>query len=469
MVDAKAFFETAHQLDPEDASTLVRMMRLKLDFCDWSIYEDTKNVERVLGNAVAKGDQFTPFLFSDNPTLLKRRAVAAAKRMTKVAPTVVRFERDSAENRKIRIGYFSNDFFHHATMQLLRRVLELHDRDKFEIFVYDYTATHDPDLTEFVKKNSDQYLSVKDKTDFEVAEIARADKIDAALDLKGYTTGGRMRIFANRAAPVQVSYLGYPGTTGLKAIDYFLADPLTIPAEARKHMSEKILYMPQCYQPNDNTRPLPKKKFTRAQLGLPEDAIVFGSFNNPNKVGPEEFDVWMKLLKAVPDSVLWFLADREEIQVNIKQEAEKRGVGADRVIFAPRCATEDHFERITLVDIFLDTFACNAHTTASETLWAGVPVVTKTGQQFAARVATSIVHAIGCPELACDSKEAYFELALKLATDREALAAIKQKLSDNVFATPLYDSEQYTRDFEALLTKAVRHYDAGKKPEHMGL
>ncbi|WP_259992022.1 hypothetical protein [Leisingera sp. M658] len=268
---------------------------------------------------------------------------------------------------------------------------------------------------------------------------------------------------------MHVTYLGYPGTCGVKEMDYMVADPVTIPTQLRKHYTEKILYMPDCYQPNDDKRSASANNPSRSDVGLPEDAFVFCSFNSPYKVSPEEFDIWMKLLKKVPGSVLWFYCNESEAQKNIVKEAKKRGVSADRIVFAGFADQSDHLARLPLADIFLDTFAVNAHTTASDALWAGVPVVTKIGKQFAARVAASLLHNVGMQELVASSPQKYQALALKLARDQKHLADVKARVKQGIAEGPLYDTQKFTRNFEALMEKTLERVNAGLKPEHISL
>ncbi|CAM3693179.1 UDP-N-acetylglucosamine-peptide N-acetylglucosaminyltransferase [Phaeobacter inhibens] len=469
--DAVGFFEAVYQLDPENAMNVSRLVQSQMNLCDWAVYQDQKNKLRILDNDPANGDPFTTLLYVDDGAFQKKRVVMKTKKKATISEQKVarKFDRTPVADRKIRVGYFSCDFFNHATMFLMARHFELHDRDKFEIYIYDYSEEPDNVMRQRVLRSADCYRQIQGVKDEDVAELARADGLDVAIDLKGYTKHARPAIFGFRAAPVQISYLGYPGTTGMPTMDYFLADPVTVPKEGRRHFSEKILYMPNCYQVNDNSRAHPEEKPTRADMGLPENAVVFCSFNNHNKVTPAEFDIWMDLLKDVDNSVLWFLAAADVVRANILKEAEARGVPADRIVFAGRCSTPDHVARLPLADIFLDTFACNAHTTASEMLWSGVPVVTKPGEQFAARVAASIVTAVGCPELIAETDEEYRALALRLATQPEERQALREKLKANIPSTPLYDTEQYVRDFEALMEKAIQRYDDGLKPDHLSL
>ncbi|AHD09352.1 O-linked N-acetylglucosamine transferase, SPINDLY family protein [Phaeobacter gallaeciensis] len=471
LADAVGFFEAVYQLDPENAMNVSRLVQSQMNLCDWTVYEDQKNKLRILDNDPANGDPFTTLLYVDDAAFQKKRVVMKTKKKATISARKVarKFDRTPVSDRKIRVGYFSCDFFNHATMFLMARHFELHDRDKFEIYIYDYSEEPDNVMRQRVLRSADFYRKIQGVKDEDVAELARADGLDIAIDLKGYTKHARPAIFGFRAAPVQISYLGYPGTTGMPTMDYFLADPITVPKEGRRHFSEKILYMPNCYQVNDNSREHPENRPTRADMGLPEEAVVFCAFNNHNKVTPVEFDIWMDLLKQVDNSVLWFLAAADVVRANILKEAAARGVPADRIVFAGRCSTPDHVARLPLADIFLDTFACNAHTTASEMLWSGVPVVTKPGEQFAARVAASIVTAVGCPELIAETDEAYRALALRLATRPEELKALREKLAANISTTPLYDTEQYVRDFEALMEKAILRYDDGLKPDHLSL
>ncbi len=471
--DAKAFFQTAYQQNKQEVSTAYHWMHACQGESDWSFYPELQNILRLGDKTAQNVEPFTLLSVVDNPALLKMRVemrcriiMNQCREQLKQLPKLLR---DKAEGRRIKVGYFSNDFFRgHATMMLLGNFFELHDKDRFEIYIYDFAAEREDVVLQGVQKAADHYVNVKALSDFELAERARQDGIDIAIDLKGFTRGGRLASFAYRCAPVQVAFLGFPGPTGLPTMDYMIGDPITIPAAMRKNYSEKIMYMPNCYQPNDRWRLRPEKT-TRAEVGLPEGKFVFCSLNNPNKITPGDFDVWMPLLKEVPDSVLWLLAPREEVKKNLVKEATARGVAADRLFFAERVSPKEHFARLEHGDLFLDAFNCNAHTTASETVWAGLPILTNAGKHFAARVCSSIVSAIGCPELSVDTVEEYRAMALKLATDPAALAEIRQKLQDNLMTTPLYDSEQYVRDFEALMEMAIARYDAGDKPKHMML
>lgn len=350
---------------------------------------------------------------------------------------------------RIRIGYFSADFHDHATMHLLAGVLESHDRSQFEFHAYSFGRDHDDHMRRRAVAAVDHFHDISGLDDYSAAMLARSHEIDIAVDLKGFTAGMRLGIFGHRAAPVQVNWLGFPGSTGADCIDVILADRIVIPPELEEFYSERVLTLPDCYQPNDQTRPLPDPEVTRASLGLPQDAVVFASFNNVYKISPAEFDIWMRLLREVEGSVLWQLSGGEDSARNLKKQAEARGVDPDRIIMAPRLLQGPHLSRLAHADLFLDTFNCNAHTTASDALWAAVPVVTVPGRQFAARVAASLVSAAGTPETICETREAYYDCALRLARDPEARAELRARLIAGRKTSALFDTEGFTRRLEA--------------------
>lgn len=466
--EAINYFDAAVKFDPSNATALARLIYLRRRICDWTDLGNREKRVQVFQKSDAGIDPFALLTLTDDPALQKKYSIRAAQ-LANAGSLAADFELPRAEGRKIRLGYFSNDFFDHATMYLMARQLELHNRDRFEIFVYDYGVVNDQEGRVRAEHAADVYRQVAQLENDELAALVHKDGLDIAIDLKGYTKANRLNIFENRLAPVQVAYLGYPGTTGVQGMDYMVADPVTIPPALRRHYSEKILYMPDCYQPNDDKREAASTAPTRAEAGLPEDAVVFCSFNSPYKVSPDEFDIWMKLLDRVPGSVLWFYAPPEKAQKNILKEAKRRGIGPDRIVFAGYADQKDHLARLALADVFLDTFAVNAHTTASDALWAGVPVVTKTGKQFAARVATSLVSAAGVPELAASTSQQYQALALKLARDPQYLADVKARVKQGIATGPLYDTETFTRNFEALMEKTLARFNAGLKPDHLSL
>lgn len=391
--------------------------------------------------------QFLPM--EDDPAHLLHRCKLHAERMLgNVQPMPIR--RYRAHDR-IRVGYFSADFHDHATMHLLAGVLESHDRSRFEVQAYSFGPDHEDHMRARAVAAVDGFHDISGMDDRSAAMLARSHEIDIAVDLKGFTSGMRIGIFGHRAAPVQVTWLGFPGSTGATCMDAIIADRMVIPPELERFYSERVVNLPDCYQPNDRSRPLPDPSVTRAAVGLPEDAVVFGSFNNVYKISPAEFDIWMELLRAVDGSVLWQLTGGAESTANLRSAAEARGVDPARLIFAPRLRQGPHLSRLALADIFLDTFNCNAHTTASDALWAGVPVVTVAGRQFAARVAASLVSAAGTPETICESREAYRDCALRLARDTAERAELRTRLVAGRETCALFDTARFTRNLEHAL------------------
>jgi predicted O-linked N-acetylglucosamine transferase (SPINDLY family) len=291
---------------------------------------------------------------------------------------------------------------------------------------------------------------VRDKTDEEVAQFSRDLGVDIAVDLKGFTLDARTGIFANRAAPIQINYLGYPGTMGADFIDYIIADRIIIPEHLQNKYSEKVLYMPDCYQVNDRTREIAPTKYSRESLGLPSSGFIYCSFNANYKITPTVFDSWMRILKRVEGSVLWLFEDNERSASNLKQEAEKRGVDPSRIFFAKRAPLSEHLARQKVADLFLDTWPCNAHTTTSDALWAGLPVLTFPGEGFASRVAASLVHAVGLSDLVRGSQSEYEEFAIELAKSNDNLLKIRDRLKLDLNESSLFNTKRFVSNLEKL-------------------
>jgi predicted O-linked N-acetylglucosamine transferase (SPINDLY family) len=320
-----------------------------------------------------------------------------------------------------------------------------------------------------IKAACDEFIDVRDKSDPEVAQLAREREIDIAIDLKGFTDGNRVGIFALRAAPLQVGYLGYPGTLGASYMDYLIADHTLVPEESRHHYAEKVVYLPDSYQANDAKRAIADRVFTRAELGLPAAGFVFCCFNNNYKIMPDTFDRWMRILERVPGSVLWLLADNPTAVANLRREAARRNVSPERLVFAERIDLAEHLARHRVAGLFIDTWPYNAHTTASDALWAGLPVLTCAGEGFASRVAASLLKAVGLPELIVSTPEHYEELAVQLATDAQRLSEIKQRLAGNRLTAPLFDTQGYTRHIETAYTTLYERYRTGLPVEHIDI
>lgn len=379
----------------------------------------------------------------DDPSLQQQAA-----RLWTLATCAPMAPRASAEPAgKIRLAYVSRDFKSHPVSFLMAEVFELHDREKFEIVAINYGAASKDAMQERLRRGFDHFLDVEALSDPEIAALCQHLKLDIAVDLTGFTDGARSAIFAGRAAPIQVSYLGFLGTTGARLHDYLIADHEIIPAETRAFYDENIVYLPS-YQANDSQRPRPNAKASRAELGLPEQGFVFCCFNNPSKITPAVFAAWMHILAAVPGSVLWVLDEDERAVLNLQQHAQELGVAPARIVFARRTEREDYLAKLGAADLFLDTWPYNAGTTASDALWMGLPVLTLQGQAFAARVASSLLKAMDLPELIAHEVEAYMALAVGLATQADKLAEVREKLARNRHGSRLFDTAAFTRSLE---------------------
>ena len=365
---------------------------------------------------------------------------------------------------RIRVAYLSADFHAHATAFLIAGVLEHHDRSRFETIALSFGPDDASEMRARLMRGCDRLVDVRTKSDSEIAMMVRQWEVDIAVDLKGFTQDSRPGIFVHRAAPVQVNYLAHPGTMGAGYMDYIVADRMVIPPEHRSAYSEKIVYLPETYQANDSARRVAERAPSRAEAGLPGSGFVFASFNNSYKITPAVFDVWMRLLRAIDGSVLWLLQDNETATANLKREAEARGVEPRRLIFARRVDVAEHLARQRLADLFLDTLPCTAHTTASDALWVGLPVLTVLGTTFAGRVAASLLHAIGLPELVTSSLADYETLALSLARDPAALSRLKAKLQDNRLVYPLFDTARFTRNLESAYEAMWNRTQRGEPP-----
>ena len=371
--------------------------------------------------------------------------------------------------RKIRVGYFSADLHQHATMHLMVGLFERHDRDRFEWTAFSFGHSPEDPMRARARKAFDHFLEVDDRTDVDVARLARERNIDIAVDLKGFTWNSRPGIFAARAAPIQVNYLWYPGTMAADYMDYIVADAVLVPDGARQHYSEKVVVLPGSYQVNDRGREIAAARPSRVDLDLPADGAIFCCFNATYKIAPPVFACWMRILQRVPGSVLWLYRDQPEAERNLRQAAQAAGVDPARLIFAGYAQPDEHLARLSQADLFLDTLPYNAHTTASDALWAGVPVLTCMGRSFASRVASSLLHAIGLPEMVAENLRDYEDLAVALVTDTGRLARLRQKLVQNRLTTPLFDTEAFTRSLERAYELMMRRYHDGLPPDHIDL
>jgi len=464
--EAYAAFDQAIKLMPELDYGPGKWLHAKMHCCLW---DDIQNAYKKVLTEVSKGGKSaSPFHLLSIPSTLSEQKIAAetyvADNFPPVANESVSFS--VCHPGKVRIGYFSADFRDHAVAYLIAHLFELHDRSKFEIFGFSFGRSVDDSMRRRLTAGFD-LVDVKDKSDKAIADLAKSLQIDIAVDLMGITEQSRTGIFAHRAAPIQVNFLGFPGTMGASYIDYIVADRTLIRPEEAEFYSEKVVYLPHCYQVNDRTRRISDRAFRRDELGLPADTFVFCCFNNCFKITPDVFDIWMRLLAKVDGSVLWLLRSNEAGAQALCGEAVRRGIARERLVFAQPMNLSDHLARHAAADLFLDTFYYNGHTTASDALWAGLPLVTRLGDTFAARVAASLLNAVGLPELIAATSDEYEQLALRFSTDRVALSLVKKRLAENRLTYPLFDTELFTKHLESAYQKMLERHLTGLKPDHL--
>lgn len=366
---------------------------------------------------------------------------------------------------KLRVGYFSADFHEHATAHLIAELIESHNREEFEIFGFSFGPPSSCKMRERLRASFDMFFDVRDRTDREISLLSRELGVDIAVDLKGHTRDERFGIFVEGCAPIQVAYLGYPGTTGSEFIDYIIADKVVIPTEDKRFYSEKVVYLPGCYQANDSTRSIAESSPERSALGLPNHGFIFCCFNTPYKIHPTEFDCWMRILRAVEGSVLWLIDDNPTATKRLRSEALGRGINPDRLIFAPRVESAHHLARLRRADLFLDTFDCNAHTTASDALWAGLPLLTRIGNSFPSRVSASLLKALGLDELVTNSTDAYESTAIEMAHSVDRLEHLRRRLALARLESRVFDGRQFARSIEKAFKIMVQQNQSGLPPE----
>jgi protein O-GlcNAc transferase len=375
--------------------------------------------------------------------------------------------RTIANHRKIRVGYSSGEFRNQATSFLLVGVFELHDDSRFEIYAIDNGWDDKSEIRQRINASVKGVIDISRLGDSSASAAIAENEIDILINLNGYFGETRMQVFAHKPAPIQVNYLGFPGTLGADYMDYIVADRCVIPENRKVFYREKVVYLPNCYQANDRKKKIGPRNFSRQECGLPEKGFVFCCFNNNYKITPETFDCWMRILLKVDDSVVWLIEDNRSASINLKKEAATRGVSPDRLVFAERIPLEDHLARHWLADLFLDTLPCNAHTTASDALWTGLPVLTQLGETFTGRVAASLLNTVGLPELITKTQEDYERLAIALATDRNKLALIKARLAQNRLTTPLFNTQLFTRHIEHAYELMYERHQKGLPPDHI--
>ena len=415
--------------------------------CDWdNINQGFDILLKKINNHEKVAIPFTLLSLIDDPEIHKKVAEIHIEAKYPSNNLLGQIKKHSS-HQKIRLGYFSPDFKEHPVSYLTAELFEMHDQSQVELYAFSFSANNQNDaMQQRIQKAFNHFIDVSKMSDQEVALLAREYEIDIAIDLAGFTKGSRTQIFAYRAAPTQISYIGYLGTMGAPYMDYLIAEEVIIPKESKQFYSENILYLPT-YQCNDTKKQISTKPFTKEELGLPQEGFIFCSFNNSYKFNASIFDSWMRILSAVKGSVLWLLADNQFAEINLKKEAMIRGADPKRLIFAKKLPRDEYLARFKVANLFLDTHPYNAGTTASDALWAGLPLVTFLGKSFASRMCGSILKSAHLSELVAESQEAYEALAIQLANNPEKLDFIKNKMK-HIKETPLFDIKQFTKNLE---------------------
>ena len=457
-------FERALDIDPERAYAKGLLLSSRMNCCDWRPFASESG--RLIADVRAGKRASEPFvllgLYGSAGDQLRCSEIYVRDDSRRVSAPIWKGER--YRHDRIRLAYLSADFGDHAVSVLLAGVFEQHDHARFETIAVSFGPDGPSEMRSRVQCAFDRFIDVRKNNDRDVANLLRDLEIDIAVDLMGFTKDNRCGIFALRAAPVQVNYLGYPGTMGADYMDYIIADRIVIPGTQRQQYREKVVWLPDTFQANDSMRRMEEHAATRADAGLPETGFVFCSFSNTYKITPPMFDIWMRLLRGVEGSVLWLLGGSPTVERNLRREAELRGVSPDRLVFAARVDYSTYLSRYRLADLFLDTLPFNAGATASDALWAGLPLITCSGEAFASRMAASLLHAIGLPELIAPSLARYETLALELARNRNVLAAAKSKLGRHRNAYPLFDTDRFRRHIEAAYLTMWHRYQRGDPP-----
>ncbi len=465
LAESIAHYSTSLATLPDQPEAAARLLLVAAGACDWDA-ADAAGAH--LRHLVASGRPVQPFAFLLPDTSSAEQQAASRLVSTAIATAMaplrqtLAFECPPCDQRLV-IGYLSNDFRAHATLWLMAELFELHDKDRFRVVALSYSGPDDGVERRRVMAACDEFIDLTALSPAEAARRIHAAGIHVLVDLKGHVPGGRPEILALRPAPIQVAWLGYPGTMGAELVDYAVVDGIVVPADRQPSYDECLVTLPQCYQINDRHRPHPPRP-ERAALGLPDQAFVFCCFNHTYKITRPIFSLWMRLLAAVPHAVLWLPETSGEATATLRREAASRAIAPDRLIFAPYARHADHLARLAAADLFLDTLPYNAHTTASDALWMGLPVVTCTGEPFCARVATSLLHATGLGELATASLAEYEALALALARDPQRLVALRRQLDASRATARLFDSPATTRALETAFTQMWRRYCEGKRP-----
>ncbi len=459
-------FYKAKILNPKIDHHIGLILSTKIKICDWTDFD--KYVELVVNKISEEKyvcDPFTLLAVIDDPNIQKKCSEIFAINKSNVGtifiPTLYK------PSKKINIGYFSSDFHNHATGYLIAELFELHNKDEFNLYAFSFGQQHFDETRKRLTVPFNEFINVGDLSDVDIGNLSRKMNIDIAIDLKGYTNSARQNIFSKKIAPIQINYLGYPGTMGNKNYDYIIADSVVIPQFLTYAYTEKIIYMPDTYQVNDSKQIYNKSNISKYEMQLPDNVFIFCCFNNNYKINPTVFKIWMQILSSVKRSILWLYEDNIWIRDNLIREARIHNIGQDRIIFGRHLPHTEHLSRYQHADLFLDTWPCNAHTTASDALRSGLPLITLCGNSFASRVGASLLNTVGLPELITYNEDEYKKLAIELANDNYKLLKTKEKLQNNINSSNLINTTKYTKMLEKGYKIAFQNFKSGKSPENI--
>ena len=465
-IEAAKCYKKALELRPEASYLLGKAHHQMMLGCEWDNYHEVTNE---IFSHISCGEKVLEVFglqgIAESESILKKCAITFSSDKFPALDNLAGLSK--YRHAKIRIGYLCGEFRNQATSVLMTRIWELHNKSRFEIFAFDNGWNDRSEYRQRIEKAFDKIFDISQMSDLEAANLIHSNEIDVLVNLNGYFGLSRHGVFSYKPAPIQVNYLGFPGTIGSPYIDYIIGDHFVIPEKSREFFTEKIAYLPNTYQANDNIRKISNRQFSRKELSLPESGFVFACFNNNYKMVPATFDLWASILKKVEGSVLWLLADNQSAKNNLIKEAIARGISSERIVFADRMESSEHLARHRMAGLFLDTLPYNAHTTCSDALWSGLPVLTLVGNTFPGRVSASLLNAVGLPELITTTQEDYVALAIALATNSAKLETIKEQLVCNVSSKPLFDSSQFTRHLESAYLAMVERHQAGLQLEHI--
>ena len=449
-------YKKAYDINQDHHYVLGRLIHNKMYICEWAEVESYRKI--LISKLKDNKKVSTPFeLLSiiDDPEihLLASKMYFDEKYLTNNFE-ISKMKKNKSD--KIKIGYFSPDFRNHPVLHLIKDVFKHHDKSKFEVYAFSFEKHKNDEFTAEIKDFFNKFIEIKDLSDKEVYELTREIDIDIAIDLCGYTAFNRVKLFSNRVAPIQINYLGYPGSIGTNFMDYIIADQIVIPKDEIKNYSEKVVYLPNCYQPNSNYEKLKIKDLRKKDFSLPEDKVIFCNFGSNFKINAKTFDSWMNILEKVPNGILWLLKSNDESVENLKSEAQKRNIKKERIIFASKISQKEHLERLTLADIYLDTFPYSSHTTASDAIRMGIPIITLIGRSFPSRVCASILEQVNLSKLVAKTNEEFEEKATYFGNNRNKLLELKEELVNSCQTSSLFKIENFTKQLETIYINLVK-------------